>query len=58
MVTKRLPGSTTELNFYNVGKPSLLRFVDLPGYGFASASVEQRTRWTEFSLWYLKLYRG
>eukprot|EP00392_Amoebophrya_sp_AT5.2_P015033 g15223.t1 len=41
---------TTELNFYNVGKPSLLRFVDLPGYGFASASVEQRTRWTEFSL--------
>ncbi|CAD7961193.1 unnamed protein product [Amoebophrya sp. A120] len=51
---KQTPGSTTTLNFYNLGQPSMLRFVDLPGYGFANVSEEQRTTWTEFSLKYLK----
>ncbi|CAD7961268.1 unnamed protein product [Amoebophrya sp. A25] len=56
-LTKRTPGSTTELVFWNVGKPATLRFVDLPGYGFACASEEKRVQWTEFTLWYLK-HRG
>ena len=31
------PGRTQELNFFEVGEPTVLRLVDMPGYGFASA---------------------
>eukprot|EP00927_Polykrikos_kofoidii_P028639 TRINITY_DN24957_c0_g2_i2.p1 TRINITY_DN24957_c0_g2~~TRINITY_DN24957_c0_g2_i2.p1 ORF type:complete len:896 (+),score=183.13 TRINITY_DN24957_c0_g2_i2:37-2724(+) len=51
---KRTPGSTTELVFWQIGKPAKLCLVDLPGYGFADAPEETRLQWTEFSLWYLR----
>ena len=47
------PGSTQALNFFNIGKPSMLTLVDMPGYGFAFAPEAKRLQWTEFSLWYL-----
>ena len=31
------PGRTQELNFFEVGEPTQLRLVDMPGYGFAKA---------------------
>lgn len=37
------PGCTRLINFYRVNDE--LRFVDLPGYGYARAAVEQRAAW-------------
>eukprot|EP00928_Gymnodinium_smaydae_P031676 TRINITY_DN23173_c3_g1_i1.p1 TRINITY_DN23173_c3_g1~~TRINITY_DN23173_c3_g1_i1.p1 ORF type:complete len:920 (-),score=227.94 TRINITY_DN23173_c3_g1_i1:44-2803(-) len=51
---RRTPGSTTELVFWQIGKPARLCLVDLPGYGFAYASDERRLQWTEFTLWYVR----
>lgn len=31
------PGRTQELNFFEVGEPTMFRLVDMPGYGFAKA---------------------
>ena len=31
------PGRTQELNYFDVGRPLVLRLVDMPGYGFAEA---------------------
>jgi GTP-binding protein len=31
------PGRTQELNFFEIGQPTLFRLVDMPGYGFAKA---------------------
>jgi ribosome biogenesis GTP-binding protein YsxC/EngB len=52
------PGSTRQLNFYRIGDPPLLTFVDVPGFGFAYAKESTRTQWTEFALWYLKTRRN
>lgn len=41
--TSAQPGKTQTINFYNVNKE--LYFVDLPGYGYASASAETREAW-------------
>lgn len=41
--TSSQPGKTQTLNFYNVNKE--LYFVDLPGYGYAKASLESREKW-------------
>ena len=41
--TSAQPGKTQTINFYNVNKN--LYFVDLPGYGYAKASVEIRAKW-------------
>lgn len=41
--TSAQPGKTQTINFYNVNKE--VYFVDLPGYGYASASVETRAAW-------------
>ncbi|MCR4616906.1 MAG: ribosome biogenesis GTP-binding protein YihA/YsxC, partial [Lachnospiraceae bacterium] len=41
--TSSQPGKTQTINFYNVNKN--LYFVDLPGYGYASASKEIRESW-------------
>ncbi|CAJ1399664.1 unnamed protein product [Effrenium voratum] len=51
---RRIPGSTTELVFWKVGRPAQLCLVDLPGYGFAEAPEEKRLQWTEFTLWYIR----
>jgi GTP-binding protein len=39
------PGRTQELNFFEVGEPTRLRLVDMPGYGFAKAPPEVVRKW-------------
>ena len=39
------PGRTQELNFFDVGEPTRLRLVDMPGYGFAKAPPEVAKKW-------------
>ncbi len=39
------PGRTQELNFFEVGEPTLLRLVDMPGYGFAKAPLKVVENW-------------
>ena len=38
------PGKTATINFYRAGE---VRFVDLPGYGFAKVAKGERRRWDE-----------
>jgi len=45
------PGKTRTLNFYLVN--NLFYFVDLPGYGFAKVSQQQKNKWGEFIVNYL-----
>ena len=40
--TSSVPGKTVTLNFYRVDS---VRFVDLPGYGFAKAPQKEKERW-------------
>lgn len=51
-VTSRTPGRTRLVNFFDVNlqlasgqKARALRFVDLPGYGFAKAPREEQKEW-------------
>ena len=37
------PGKTQTINFYNVNHQ--LYFVDLPGYGYAKVSLEEKEKW-------------
>lgn len=39
------PGRTQELNFFEVGEPTQLRLVDMPGYGFAKAPPKVVEQW-------------
>ncbi len=39
------PGKTGSINFYKVN--DLLRLVDLPGYGYAKVSRQEKARWAE-----------
>ncbi|MFO1255573.1 MAG: ribosome biogenesis GTP-binding protein YihA/YsxC [Sphingomonadaceae bacterium] len=39
------PGRTQELNFFEVGTPTRLRLVDMPGYGFAKAPIKVVEAW-------------
>ena len=41
--TSSQPGKTQTINFYNVNKE--LYFVDLPGYGYAKVSQEEKKKW-------------
>ena len=41
--TSGRPGKTQTLNFYNINKE--FRFVDLPGYGYAKVSKNEREKW-------------
>ena len=43
--TSVTPGRTQELNFFEVGSPTLFRLVDMPGYGFAKAPVKTVETW-------------
>ena len=43
--TSVTPGRTQELNFFEVGEPSTLRLVDMPGYGFAKAPPSVTEQW-------------
>lgn len=48
------PGRTQELNFFEVGEPTLLRLVDMPGYGFAKAPVNVVDKWKNLVKSYLR----
>ena len=39
------PGRTQELNFFEVGEPTRLRLVDMPGYGYAKAPLKVVENW-------------
>ncbi len=39
------PGRTQELNYFDVGRPPMMRLVDMPGYGFAEAPKDMVKRW-------------
>jgi len=39
------PGRTQELNYFEVGTPTVIRLVDMPGYGFAEAPKDMVKRW-------------
>lgn len=41
--TSAQPGKTQTINFYNINEEFYL--VDLPGYGYANASVEVKAKW-------------
>ncbi len=41
--TSSTPGRTQLINFYRIDED--LRFVDLPGYGYARVSLDEKARW-------------
>jgi GTP-binding protein len=49
--TSAKPGKTKQINFYIVENKYI--FADLPGFGYATASKEQRERWTLLNTAYL-----
>jgi GTP-binding protein len=49
--TSSQPGKTQTLNYYKINDD--LYFVDLPGYGYAKVSQEQRRQWGQFIEQYL-----
>ena len=52
--TSSRPGRTQLINFFQID--NRLRFVDLPGYGYAQVPLEERARWKKLIESYL-LYR-
>jgi len=55
--TSHTPGRTQELNFFALGGPpgeERLRLVDMPGYGYASASKQKIASWTSLMSDYLR----
>ncbi len=51
-LTSSTPGKTRTLNFYQIN--NLFYFVDLPGYGFARVSQQERTAWKKLIESYLQ----
>ena len=45
------PGSTQQINFFNLG--DIIWLVDLPGYGFAKVSKQQKKHWNQLINFYL-----
>jgi GTP-binding protein len=50
--TSNTPGRTQELNFFAIGE--YLRFVDMPGYGYAEAPPAVVKKWADLSRAYLR----
>lgn len=50
--TSNTPGRTQQLNFFNLGDHVYL--VDMPGYGYAKVSKEQRESWDTLIFEYLR----
>jgi GTP-binding protein len=48
------PGRTQELNFFEVGEPTLFRIVDMPGYGYAKAPPKVVEQWKRLVRDYLR----
>lgn len=53
--TSSQPGKTQTLNFYHIN--NAVYFVDLPGYGYAKASLEAKEKWGKMIERYLKRSR-
>ena len=49
--TSSKPGKTATINFYNID--DCLNFVDLPGYGYAKVSNEEKKKWSTMIETYL-----
>ncbi len=49
--TSSTPGKTAQINFYNID--DTLYFVDLPGYGYAAVSKQEKQRWGDMMDEYL-----
>ena len=49
------PGKTVTINFYRLGS---VRLVDLPGYGYAKVSDNERMRWADLMETYFKSDRN
>src|SRR6185436_5195905 len=52
----KTPGRTQTINFFSAGKNC--RWVDLPGYGYAKVSKQERTYWGELISAYLSQRRS
>jgi len=52
--TSVTPGRTQELNFFEVGTPTRLRLVDMPGYGYAKAPLKIVEAWRRLIRDYLR----
>ena len=52
--TSVTPGRTQELNFFEVGEPTQLRLVDMPGYGYAKAPPKVVEQWKRLVRDYLR----
>lgn len=50
-----VPGKTITINFYKVDK---IKFVDLPGYGYAKVSFKEKERWAELMETYFNSQRN
>ncbi|MBV7258226.1 ribosome biogenesis GTP-binding protein YihA/YsxC [Erythrobacter crassostreae] len=48
------PGRTQELNYFEIGEPTQIRLVDMPGYGFAKAPVSVVDKWKKLVRSYLR----
>ncbi|MFN3516900.1 MAG: ribosome biogenesis GTP-binding protein YihA/YsxC [Novosphingobium sp.] len=48
------PGRTQELNFFEVGTPTRIRLVDMPGYGYAKAPLKVVEAWKRLVRDYLR----
>ncbi len=53
--TSSKPGKTININFYKLKN---VRFVDLPGYGYAKVSHSEKERWSELVEGYFKFKRN
>ena len=51
--TSGKPGKTQLLNFFNIDDK--MRFVDVPGYGYARVSKKEREKWGSMIEEYLRL---
>lgn len=49
--TSSKPGKTATINFYNID--NTINFVDLPGYGYAQVSKEEKAKWCKMIETYL-----
>ena len=49
--TSSKPGKTQTINYYNINDE--MYFVDLPGYGYATANVQVKAQWGKQSFFWL-----
>tara|TARA_X000000950_G_scaffold123375_1_gene154622 strand:+ start:30177 stop:30767 length:591 start_codon:yes stop_codon:yes gene_type:complete len=54
--TSKTPGRTTTLNFFEI--KNKIRFVDLPGYGYAKKSKQEIYAWNKLILDYLSIRKN